>query len=67
MAFRLEPLRATWGPREVAAYLGISRRELARLVARGSFPPALALTSGGRRRLWIASDVVGWLEQRRSA
>jgi hypothetical protein len=58
MSFALPPLRLTWGPDEIAQALGISRREVGRMLAKGMLPePDPRLTSGGRKRLWLASVV----------
>jgi predicted DNA-binding transcriptional regulator AlpA len=48
---------------EVCAWLGVSPRSLARLVAEGRFPPGLQLSPGGPRR-WLALDCAAYLHLR---
>lgn len=48
---------------EVAALLKISPRSLSNRLARGGpVPPSIRLSP--RRRLWLASTVMTWLEER---
>jgi predicted DNA-binding transcriptional regulator AlpA len=47
---------------EVAIMLGMSKRQLHRLVTAGDFPPPIP--TGARMRRWRKLDVVDWIDQR---
>jgi prophage regulatory protein len=45
---------------QVAAYSGLSRSMIYRLIKRGAFPPQMQLIPGGRRVGWHENAVIEW-------
>lgn len=48
--------------REVCRKTTLSRTQIYRMMAVGRFPKAKAISVG--RKAWLASEVVGWIEER---
>lgn len=65
---RPEPLGRVLRLPEAAAFTGLSRATLWRLLDAGKFPKPIALTEGRRpTRGWLLEELDAWIDQRKAA
>jgi predicted DNA-binding transcriptional regulator AlpA len=52
--------------RDLPSIVGLSRAAIYKAIAGLDFPPGMRLTKNGRAVGWLLSDVLAWVESRKS-
>ena len=50
--------------RDLPAYAGLRRTQIAELIKRGEFPRPIKLSDGGRAKAWLEEELLDWQRQR---
>jgi prophage regulatory protein len=50
--------------RDLPAYAGLKRTQIAELIKRGEFPRPIRLSDGGRAKAWLEDELTNWQRQR---
>lgn len=59
-----QPERA-YRKRDLPKFAGVKRSQLDELIKRGKFPPGTPVSDGGRTKVWFASDLLRWQDERK--
>lgn len=52
--------------RDLTAYVGLQRSQIAELIKSGQFPKPISLSDNGRAVGWVEDEVISWQRQRLS-
>jgi prophage regulatory protein len=50
--------------RDLPAYSGLRRTQIATLIKRGKFPRPIKLSEGGRAKAWLEEELANWQRER---